>query len=43
MKTEAYFIIIFVGKIKVDFLDERILLKGHIHLDEQRIDLLVHE
>ena len=43
MKTEAYFIIILVFKIKVDFLDERILLKGYIHLDEQRIDLLVHE
>ena len=43
MKMEAYFIIIFVCKIKVDFLGERILLKRYIHLDEQWIDLLVHE
>ena len=43
MKTEAYFIIILACKIKVIFLDARILLKIYIHLDEQWIDLLVHE
>jgi hypothetical protein len=43
MKMEAYFIIILACKIKVIFLDARILLKIYIHLDEQWIDLLVHE
>lgn len=43
MKMQVYFIIIFVCKIKVKGLDERILLKEYGYLDEQWIDLLVHE